>query len=338
MLLSINIPTYNRAHFLKKNLNILIQQILSLGVMDDVEINISDNASTDDTQNEVLEIIKSYPTISIHYSANDKNYGGEVNLITAMHMANGEYSLLLGDDDFLKEDGLGLIFRYLKQFDYIPMFLFNRTDVASDGKYLREKVFLRDIDKQEVFDFSLFKEGKLFFSLATTLGGVLSFTSSVLYKTSILKEIGKFDERFYGTYYPFHYYWWGYLLKGKKLMYVNDSFLNCTVGTYNDDLGSDKVNRKMVDFGGFNKIAKMLFKDTPYYSDYINSPFKDADPFDLIYLYCYDTKNYLDRLLPYLKEAGWSEKYTNKFISRFSILGLLKLTIRSLISYLKNKR
>ena len=66
-------------------------------------------------------------------------------------------------------------------------------------------------------------------------------------------------------------------------MYVNDSFLNCTVGTYNDDLGSDKVNRKMVDFGGFNKIAKMLFKDTPYYRDYINSPFKDEDPFDLIY-------------------------------------------------------
>ena len=53
---------------------------------------------------------------------------------------------------------------------------------------------------------------------------------------------------------------------------------------------------------------------------------------------CYDTKNYLNGLLPYLKEAGWSEKYTNKFISRFSILGLLKLTIRSLISYFKNKR
>ena len=46
--LSIAIPTHNRAHFLKEELDILLPQVLTR--KEEIEIIISDNVSTDDTE------------------------------------------------------------------------------------------------------------------------------------------------------------------------------------------------------------------------------------------------------------------------------------------------
>lgn len=62
--LSINIPTYNRCEFLKKNIDIIINQLRDNKLIHDVEINISDNASTDNTKAVISDIIVRNPDIS----------------------------------------------------------------------------------------------------------------------------------------------------------------------------------------------------------------------------------------------------------------------------------
>jgi abequosyltransferase len=70
VLLSICIPTYNRAQYLKYNIDILISQI-KRAEPDQVEICVSDNASTDHTEELVRDYVKLYPNIPIRYNKNE---------------------------------------------------------------------------------------------------------------------------------------------------------------------------------------------------------------------------------------------------------------------------
>lgn len=98
--LSICIPTYNRAEALRTNL----ANIVALDGFDDtVEIVISDNCSPDNTQ-EVGELFASkYPNIK--YFRNDRNIN-DSNFPAALDRATGEYIKLLNDNALIFPDGL----------------------------------------------------------------------------------------------------------------------------------------------------------------------------------------------------------------------------------------
>lgn len=335
MILSINIPTYNRAEFLKDNIEIIISQVLEANKVKDIEINISDNASTDNTE-DVCQLLKNkYKDIIINYTRNTSNLGPDVNFIKAMWMANGDYSILWGDDDYFKEGAIRYILSEIERNKEIGIFLSNRTNISSDKTVLGDQYFFDSLDCDHIFDFSVLSEGKLLFYEAKSLGGLLCFISSVIYKTSIVKEKGPWDERFNGTCYAFHYYWWKYLLDGGKLKYLHTSYLLCTTsGVTNNNYGQ-LIERKIVDFGGFNKISKLIFRNSSYYEDYIKSPFKDLNFVGMVYLYCRQKKQFCNELYPYLIEAGWNEKNWNDFKNRFSVTGLVKLLIWRIISIVK---
>lgn len=70
-----------------------------------------------------------------------------------MHLAKGEYSLLWGDDDFLKEGGLVRIFELAEYGDKndIQIMLSSTSLYDKSGNYKGEKPFLRsDIDELTV--------------------------------------------------------------------------------------------------------------------------------------------------------------------------------------------
>ena len=230
MRISFNIPTYNRAKYLKQNLDILTTQIKELHKEDEVEINISDNASTDETKQVSEACIAANPQLHISYHCNEKNLGPDGNFIAAMHLAKGEYSLLWGDDDFLKEGGLERIFELAGYGDNndIQLMLSSTSLYDKDGNYKGEKPFLRADINELTVDFSDLTQARAYFFLLKDMGGMLSFISDVVYKTSIINEI-TFDEDFMGTHYAFLCYWWGWLAKGKKLYYSNQSFLKETL-------------------------------------------------------------------------------------------------------------
>ena len=106
-LLSICIPTYNRSNYLKVCLDSIISQFANKEISGQVEIVISDNASTDDTQETIAEFKKKFSNIK--YSRNNKNLGFDRNLLKVIDESTGKYCLILGDDDALFPESLSVI-------------------------------------------------------------------------------------------------------------------------------------------------------------------------------------------------------------------------------------
>lgn len=117
--LSICIPTYNRAHTLKYTLDSICQQIV--GFENEIEICISNNASIDDTELVVMAYKERLP---IKYHKMKENVYGLQNLNqTIEHMAQGDYVLMIGDDDIFINDGIKRLFKLITDFPYDYIYL-----------------------------------------------------------------------------------------------------------------------------------------------------------------------------------------------------------------------
>jgi len=114
-LLSIGIPTFNRAHLLKHLLRNLAHQCSSIG--DEVEIVVSDNCSDDDT----ADLVDSYRgQLRIRYHRNDRNIGPAANVVLVPSLASGQYCWMFGDDDLLVPGALAEVLRLLREHPGIP--------------------------------------------------------------------------------------------------------------------------------------------------------------------------------------------------------------------------
>jgi glycosyltransferase involved in cell wall biosynthesis len=97
-ILTIAIPTFNRARYLELTIENLHKELLTIAP-GSVEIIVSDNASPDDTP-AILEaaISRGFPVRSIR---NASNIGSDANIAQVFNMAGAPYVLILGDDDIL---------------------------------------------------------------------------------------------------------------------------------------------------------------------------------------------------------------------------------------------
>ena len=116
-LLSIAIPTYNRAPFLQELLGSLLPQI-SPGMP--LELIISDNCSTDDTELIVQALIAKGHRI--RYIRNSANLGPDGNILQCFELALGSYAWVLGDDDVILEGAISKLL-YLLRTEYSIVFL-----------------------------------------------------------------------------------------------------------------------------------------------------------------------------------------------------------------------
>jgi glycosyltransferase involved in cell wall biosynthesis len=112
ILLSICIPTYNRARNLNLLLHSLADQVHAARLEEQVEIVVSDNASTDGTS-KVAEKW-AFRHSFIRYFRNASNIGGEPNFIRAIERGAGKYAWVFGDDDHLRQRALVRVLSYLK--------------------------------------------------------------------------------------------------------------------------------------------------------------------------------------------------------------------------------
>jgi abequosyltransferase len=92
--LTIAIPTYNRANYLQFLLSVLE---LELQGRDDVIVVVSDNCSTDETPNVVTEFKSRIPNLQSR--RNSSNAGPDKNFVDCYFETNTPYIWLLGDDD-----------------------------------------------------------------------------------------------------------------------------------------------------------------------------------------------------------------------------------------------
>jgi len=111
-LLSICIPTYNRAHYLKECLDCIVCQFKDKEAYDQIEIVISDNASKDNTQKLVKKYQEDFP--NIRYFRNQSNLEFDRNVDNVLEKSKGAFCWTLSDDEFIKKDTLKFILDTIK--------------------------------------------------------------------------------------------------------------------------------------------------------------------------------------------------------------------------------
>ena len=145
--LSIAIPTYNGSVYIREALDSIISQLEDIN--EEVEIVISDNASTDQTPEIIREYQRNYPFIK--YFRNDEDLGGGMNFDLAVRRSTGEYVWLFGDDDILRSGAIEKVLDVLKNHHGLAAILVNWYQL---GLYLRQPNIIEhtmDIQKDIFF-------------------------------------------------------------------------------------------------------------------------------------------------------------------------------------------
>lgn len=147
--LSICIPTYNREQYLFECLDSVLKQAINYS---DIEVIVTDNASSDNTRQVVSEFMQNYSFLK--YYRNEKNLGYTGNQIKCIEYATGQYMALLCDDDAYTNETLAEIFKVIvnsEEYAFLALnyysFLEN-IDVAYKSDYApdRDVVFERAYD------------------------------------------------------------------------------------------------------------------------------------------------------------------------------------------------
>lgn len=127
-LVSICIPTYNRKHTIEKTIHSALGQTYS-----NIEVIVSDNASTDGTE----ELINAIKGRRLHYQRHPTNTGAVYNGISAINASTGKYVLLLSSDDYIEPRLIERAVAVLEKHPPIGVYYADYRVVRSDGKEIK---------------------------------------------------------------------------------------------------------------------------------------------------------------------------------------------------------
>jgi len=200
LLLSIAIPTYNRAKFLDELLN----SIDIKGIEDFIEILIIDNASTDNTQ----EIVSKYNHLNVRYIRNEKNIGPDNNFKKCIKESKGKYVWLLGDDEILLPNSLQRIIKLLQKLKGIGL-IYLRPCKFQVGSEINKDCF----SKKSELNYMIYKDYNEF--LAKVSIYITFISANIINKDLILSHINLED------------------LENNQFVHVNWNILSAVYGKVN---------------------------------------------------------------------------------------------------------
>lgn len=163
-LVTIGIPTYNRPKGLVRSIESVLKQNY-----ENYEIVISDNCSTDNTEEVARELVAGNPRIK--YYRQEKNRGPWPNFEYVMMNATGKYFMWLADDDTLEPEVLPGYVQFLEEnADYslvmgtINYYDNGKLETIEEGFTIEEKSRLARVNKF----YDLVEHGALFYGLIPT--------------------------------------------------------------------------------------------------------------------------------------------------------------------------
>ena len=196
-LVSICIPTYNRAHVLETAIASAVEQDYS-----NIEIIVLDNASPDTTP----EVVKKHAALDkrIRYHQNAENIGANKNFNKAANMAHGEYMMWLADDDWIEPNYVSTCIRALLKDDSLclvsgkPLFFQGkkvqtkgqRFDLVHSSPIVRLMFYYAQVGDNSLF-YGVYKRAvSSQFILQNTIGADWFFIANIIFcgKAKMLED------------------------------------------------------------------------------------------------------------------------------------------------------
>lgn len=253
--LTIAIPTYNRAQKLKE----CIYRAINYTMDKDVEILVSDNASSDNTMDVVMDIKKEYPEIL--YFRNDENVGFDGNFLNCFERASGEYVWLLSDDDILLPGAIETVIDGCGR-QPVCMHL-NSSNIASETPMVLGKARFKEEGLLEYTDKNLFIE---------KIGIYCTFVSSLIFNVDMVVGIENKRQYFNTNILQSHILF--EIMKNPGLYIINT--FNCLAARSNKTVGYDVLTTWIknyselmittASYSGFDmdRMNELLRKDLTY--------------------------------------------------------------------------
>ncbi len=123
-LLSLCIPTYNRAVLLTQALDAILTQI-GPEEAQQIEVLILDNASPDGTPAVIEDAARRSPHVSLRRVRHANNIGPDANFLEAICLASGEFVYLISDDDVLLPGGVRKLLEMIQRYPDFDAFSLN---------------------------------------------------------------------------------------------------------------------------------------------------------------------------------------------------------------------
>ncbi|MDR4498868.1 MAG: glycosyltransferase [Candidatus Scalindua sp.] len=175
-LVTIGMPTYNRANnYLKQAIQCAVNQTYP-----NIEIIVSDNCSSDNTET----LFKSFNNPMIKYFRQSRNIGGQNNVQFCLEQAQGDYFLLLHDDDLIDDDFVKVCIEAADYDTSYGIILTGTRVIDENGTVLQGST--NEAEECPITDFIL-----KWFDHKVPL-----YLCSTLYNTRRLKELGGFRSKY----------------------------------------------------------------------------------------------------------------------------------------------
>lgn len=173
-LVSIGLPTYNRAKWLPRALDALLSQTYR-----NIELIISDDASSDETETICREYAKK--DSRIRYIRQPKNITQLPNFRFVINEARGKYFMMAADDDWWEPTFIETLYRALEENPEYGVAMSSIAFVRSDGSLIRESIF------QGRDDISTFDRYKLFYR-CLLFAGKIGYYLYGLFRTEVARK------------------------------------------------------------------------------------------------------------------------------------------------------
>jgi glycosyltransferase involved in cell wall biosynthesis len=258
-LLTIGIPTYNGAHRIGHTLDSVLKQIPQK-LLNQVDILVSDNASTDETT-AVVQSYQAKHAVRISYSRNEVNLGYDRNVDMLFKKAEGRYVWSLADDDVLKDEAISIVLNLLNQHSELRVILVNFDAYDAQLESIQDQI--------EIPDNILCRDPESFFARSVSRYSLLS--SLILDRSAWNQEdlTKGFGSNFIHVYALFKLLLLGpsYIV-GRPLVNYRQGSIN--FGTSGDavlaiGLSACKITSQMEEMGHDRKIPKKLLEDSRRY-------------------------------------------------------------------------
>jgi len=298
-LVSVCIPTYNSALYIKESLESIVHQ-----TYDNLEIIVSDNNSKDDTES----IVKSYNTHRrVYFYKNLKNIGCYNNYNRCISLAKGEFIAIYHSDDIYESNIVEKEVEFLQKHPKVGgVFTLDKL-INENGKIIGETNIPKELKNKSVFNFN-----EIYKSLLKNVNTFLR-TPTFMTRTSIYDRIGLFNEKDFETSADLEM--WLRILEKYEIGILDQTLMKYRISISSGTISYLNERTKIADFF----LVMDHFSESPALTIKIEEKFWKRYEY-----YKYLDEAYLARNFLIRGEINKAKELLNKILSKIFIINSFK--------------